>query len=474
MTETTDLCYLSGTEAMELFRTGKLSPRELLDAILARAEAVEPEVNALSERFIDEARAAASSAEAAYGEGSARPLEGLPLAVKEDTAIEGRRTTAGSLIYKDDIADHTNPSIARLTDAGAVLYARATCPEFVWPWSCTSRLNGTTRNPWNLDITSGASSGGSAAALAAGTTTIATGTDSAGSIRMPAGMCGVVGYKPPHGRNPQSPWASLDFYYHTGPMTRTVADCLAMQNVMAGPHRADQASVKPKLTLPTEMPDIKGMRIAASLTLDHHAIDDDVRRNTQATLRLLEDLGAHVEEISMPWASRAIKAAGGFGSHLYSDWFASAVEQHGDLVCDYTKVFAKQCAGVTAAQHHDCYVVGGEAWLEFSKVFETYDAFICPTVATTRAGAEIMPWDDDLIIDGQKVSADGAWVMTKLFNMFSRCPALAVPSGLGDNGVPTGIQIVADTFEDARVFQVALALEAVRPWYGDAALRPAL
>ncbi len=474
MAEGDDLAYLPGTTALERFRTKELSPVDLLDAALARAGSLEGSVNALSERFTDEARVAARRAETAYAQGTARPLEGLPLAVKDDTAIKGRRTNAGSLIFKDDIPDHTSPSIERLLDAGAILHARSTCPEFVWPWSCTSRISGTTHNPWNLDITCGASSGGSAAALAAGTTTLATGTDSAGSIRMPAAMCGVVGYKPPHGRNPQSPDFSLDFYYHTGPMTRTVADCILMQNVMSGPHRSDQASLKPKITVPAEQDGVAGMRIACSLTLDHYAIDDDVRRNTQEMLRLLETLGAHVEEVAMPWASDAIQAAGWFGSHLYADWFRDAVEQHPDLVCDYTKVFAEQCASISAEQHHACYVRGGEAWRHFSKVFETFDAFICPTVATTRAHAEIMPWDSDLVIEGQKVSADGAWVMTKLFNMFSRCPVLAVPSGNGENGVPTGIQIVGDTYEDAVVFRVAQALERERPAFATAATRPAL
>lgn len=145
-----------------------------------------------------------------------------------------------------------------------------------------------------------------------------------------------------------------------------------------------------------------------------------------------------------------------------------------DLVCDYTKLFAEQCGRVTAAQHHACYVAGGEAWTHFAQIFERFDAFVCPTVATTRAGAQIMPWDADLKIDGRAVSADGAWVMTRLFNMFSRCPALAVPSGLGDNGVPTGIEIVGDTFEDETVFRIALALEAARPWYGGAQTRPSL
>ena len=117
----------------------------------------------------------------------------------------------------DNIADHTNPSVERLMRAGAIVHALTTCPEFVWPWTCTSNLHGVTRNPWNTAMTSGASSGGADAASASGTTTLATGSDSAGSIRMPAAMCGIAGYKAPYGRNPGSPEVAMD-PFGTGPI----------------------------------------------------------------------------------------------------------------------------------------------------------------------------------------------------------------------------------------------------------------
>ena len=143
---------------------------ELLDALIARAEAVEPTVNALAYCHFDEARAQAKKAEARYmkTDGRLRRLEGLPLAVKEDTAIKGKRQTVGSLIFENRIAEITDPMVERLVKAGAVIHAQTTCPEFVWPWTCTSRLHGTTRNPWNPEVTPGASSGGAAAARGRG------------------------------------------------------------------------------------------------------------------------------------------------------------------------------------------------------------------------------------------------------------------------------------------------------------------
>ena len=178
---------------------------------------------------------AARRSEARYAgkEGGPRRLEGLTLAVKEDTAVLCKPRTFGSLIFADNLADHTNPTVAGLLDEGAIIHALTTCPEFVWPWTCTSRLHGVTRNPWNTAITCGASSGGAAAAVAAGTTTLATGSDSAGSIRMPAAMCGITGYKPPYGRNPGSPEVAMDPFFHIGPMTRTSGDAALVQNAIA-------------------------------------------------------------------------------------------------------------------------------------------------------------------------------------------------------------------------------------------------
>ena len=152
-----DLCYLSATDALTKFRALTLSPVELLDALIERAEAVEPAVNALAYCHFDEARAQAKKAEARYAktDGRLRRLEGLPLAVKEDTAIKGKRQTVGSLIFENRIAQTTDPLVERLVKAGAIIHAQTTCPEFVWPWTCTSRLHGTTRNPWNRSITSG-------------------------------------------------------------------------------------------------------------------------------------------------------------------------------------------------------------------------------------------------------------------------------------------------------------------------------
>jgi amidase len=282
----TDLCYLSASEAIERFKQRTLSPVELMQALIARAEAVEPVVNAFADSYFDEALAKARRAEARYmkTDGRVRALEGVPLAVKDAAAIKGRVTTQGSLIYKDHVDDHTNPAIERLLRAGAILHARTTTPEFGIDWVTTSRLHGTTRSPWDPRYTCGGSSGGSAAALAAGTTTLATGADNAGSLRVPAACCGVIGYRAPHGRFPSDPPFNLEMYSAIGPMTRTVADCALMQNVMAGPHPLDNAAIRPKLRIPQRLDDIKGWRIAYSLDLGFREVAPEVKALTLAAL----------------------------------------------------------------------------------------------------------------------------------------------------------------------------------------------
>jgi Asp-tRNA(Asn)/Glu-tRNA(Gln) amidotransferase A subunit family amidase len=433
-------------------------------------------INAFADTYFDEALAAARKAEAKFMQPNrrVRALEGLPLAVKDDTAIKGRATTSGSLWLKDHIEDYTNPSIERLIRAGAIVHARTTCPEFCWPWTCDTRIHGITRNPWNRAFTCGASSGGSGAALAAGSTPLASGTDSLGSIRHPAAMCGVVGYKPPYGRNPESPGFNFDFYNHVGPMTRTVADCVLMQNVMSGPHPLDHATIRPGLRIPTRLEKIAGLKIAYSEDLGCFPVESDVRRELTESVGCLKAAGAQIEEVPVDWADQAAAAAANFGDHLYADRFTRAVRDHPDEVCDYSIYFARQCEKVSTADFRAALEIAGRVWWDhLGPLFQRFDALICPTVAFHEIPADNRPWDRNITVNGEQYH-DHDGVMTAIFNMFSRCPVLAVPSGRTDRGMPTGIQIAGRPFDDVTVFRIAAALEAARPWLDTPERRPDL
>ena len=453
------LTSLSATEAIAHFEARTLSPVELVRAVIERAEKVEPAINAFTETFFERALEQAQEAEGRYARGEARPLEGVLLGVKDEAAIEGQRTTHGSLLRRDHVDTTTSPCIERLLDAGAIVHARTTCPEF----SCTtvthSRLWGVTRNPWNPAYTPGGSSGGSAAALAAGTTTLATGSDIAGSIRIPAACCGVVGFKPPYGRVPQDPPYNLDSYCHEGPLARTVPDCARMENVLAGPHPRDVASLRPKLEIPVELGDVRGWRVAYSIDLGYFEVDAEVVRSTEAALEVFRDLGCQVEEVALPWTDATRIAAWTHLKHLFGTDVARNLEEGGALMTPYARAFAEEAPEATADAFLDATTVAGEMYPPLAAVLERCNILVCPTNALAAVPADLDPTSADVRINGISVDPVLGWVMTYPFNMLSRCPVMSVPSGRAETGVPTGIQIVGRSFDDVSVFGAAAAFE---------------
>jgi amidase len=470
-----ELCYLSATEAVALFKARKLSPIELLDAVIRRGESVADTVNSYADTYFDEARARAKKAEARYMKSDGRPrrLEGAPLAVKDTSAIKGKRATFGSLINKDAVAERTDPDIERLMRAGANIFTRTTTPEFGWLYTTQSRMWGVTRNPWRLEISPGGSSGGSASALAAGATTVATGGDSTGSIRQPASQCGVVGYQAPFGRIPMTGAATFNSYVHHGPMTRTVADAALMANVMSGPHALDHASLKRKVTIPDELPDIRGMKIAFSIDLGHYEVIDDVRRETHLALDALREAGAEVSEVAVDWASEAIRLGHGNQEFLFASELSAALRDHGDIVSAYVPQLEETALSFTADDYRRSLTLAGEIWdRHLGPLFRDHDAFVTPTVSCPEIPAE--GWQKDTITVNGRALTDTDTSMTVLWNMFGRCPVLAVPSGLTDSRLPTGIQIVGRPEDDVTVFRIAAALETRRPWLDCAERRPPL
>jgi len=470
----TDLHYLSAAEALRLFRTHQLSPVELVTAVTERAEAVEPVLNAFAETFYEQALDQARASEARYaGRGEpVRPLDGLPVAVKEEAEIAGQRNTLGSLPRRDVVAEQTTAFVQRIIDAGAIVHARTTTPEFCCAPITWSRLWGVTRNPWNTRYSPGGSSGGSAAALAAGTATLATGSDIGGSIRIPASFCGVVGFKPPYGRVPEMAVFNLDHYCHEGPLARNVADCALLQNVIAGPHPGDIASIRPKLEIPGELAPIAGMRIAFSADLGCYQVDADVAANTRAAAERLRDEGAAIEEIALPWDLETIKRAARihFGM-IFGPSMRDIHAKHADELTSYTRNFIAESDQVSKEDFVAGLALEHQVYAPLGQLLEDFDALVCPTVAVPALTAEYDP--------GQPVAVNGRdsadWLdvlMTIPFNIASRCPVMSVPSGLSRDGVPTGLSIVGKTYDDVTVFRIGAAHEERMPWLDAPERRP--
>lgn len=472
-----DLCYLPAVEALRLFRARKLSPVELMQTVIDRAEAIEPKINAFTFKYFDEAMARARRAEAKYAKpgGRAGALDGLPIAIKDESYVTGYPTSNASFILENNIATHTSPTNERILKAGAIMFARTATPEFSCAGFTHSRMWGVTRNPWNREFTPGGSSGGSAASLAAGSTTLATGSDIGGSIRIPASTCGLAGFKPPYGRNPDDPPFNLDHYNHTGPLARTVADCILLQNVMAGPHPRDIATIRPKLTLPTTYEDIKGWRIAYSLDLGFFEVDKEVRRNTEKALNVFRALGAEVEEVELSWTWDVYQAGIAHLSHLFGGFLSQFLDTHRDKLNPYVIEIGEFSRKSTVSDYLAGMVAEGKMYAELGALLEQYKLLVCPTLAVPSIPADFDMTSQKIHINGKEVHPWIGWAMTTVFNMMSRCPVLSLPSGRAKNGVPTGIQLVGRTFSDGDVFRAASAYEAeIGPWFAKADMRPAL
>ena len=470
-----DLTYLSATEARRLYRQRKVSPVEVMRALIEQAERVEPSINAFAETHFESALEEARAAEAAYGKAGAepRPLEGIAVAVKEEAPIAGQRNTLGSLTLKDAVADHTAVFVQRILDAGGIVHARTTTPEFSCAPVTWTRLWGVTRNPWNLEFAPGGSSGGSGASLAAGSTTLATGSDIGGSIRMPASMCGVVGFKPPYGRVPEVEIFNLDHYCHEGPLARTVDDAALLENVIAGPHPSDVASLRPKLVIPDEQAGIAGMRIAFSPDLGCYAVDEDVKRNMLDAVERLRDAGATVEGVDLPWDRATLgRAARIHFGMIFAPSLRELYERAGDLFTSYARSFYLDSEKVRKDELVDGLLLEAKIYAPLGEILERYDALVCPTFPVPALPAE---YDNEpTVINGVPTQDWIDVLMTVPFNVCSRCPVMSVPSGRASNGVPTGMSIVGRTYDDTTVFQVARAYEKVTPWLDARERRPAV
>ncbi|MFI6942464.1 amidase [Streptomyces sp. NPDC050418] len=466
------LGYLSATDALRLFAARELSPVELMRAVIERAEKTEPTVNAFSERLFDEALDQARNAEDRYlGKGGLRPrpLEGIPVAAKEKHALRGRSLTEGSLANEGTVADANHPVVDRILDAGGIIHARTTTPEFSIATFTHSRMWGITRNPWNPEFTPGGSSGGSAASLAAGTSLLASASDIGGSTRIPAAFTGTVGFKAPYGRNPGLGPIAADHYRGDGPLGRTVDDVIAFQNVLAGPDPRDHTTIGPKLTLPTAYEDVAGLRVALCVRLGEYEVHPEVEANTRAAAQALADAGARVEEIILPWTRvDLLTAIAGHFSTTLGAAVEETAERHRELLSSYTLAYADLMKYArTQASYLDALRAEHRLQQQLATAMTGYDALICPTTAIPgwHAGDDLA--GEKAIVHGEE-TVEPLWsAMTLPFNINNRCPVLNVPSGTSSWGIPTGLQIVGHPYDDPTVFRVGKALEVVRPWAYD-------
>lgn len=462
------------------FRARTLSPVELLEAIVERAGEVEPEVNAFAETMYEAARAEAKIAEERYLAGAQRPLEGLPLAAKEAQALEGHVTSEGLLEPLDtQPAQRTAFALQRLRDAGAIVHARTTTSELCcMPMSHAVRW-GVTRNPWDLTKAVGGSSGGSAAALAAGTTILATGSDIGGSIRAPACLAGVVGYKAPYGRIPMEPPVAAESRMHHGPMARTVGDAALMFNVMAGPHADDPYSLPSVPELPLELSEPAGMRIAFCLQPGDMPVAAEIVDRLAALMTELDDGCLGIEAIELDWRLADVnEAMWGHGDLGRAEAVLRGEEERPGALSPYTKECLRRSLEMAAAVPPE-----RRATLERQirgsvlSCFERFDALIVPAVGVVSMDAGEDYHERPLEVGDRALDHFCDACLTPVFNIASCCPVLSVPAGFvpvedrgagavgvpSAGGLPTGVQVVGPPHDDLTAFRVAAAIERRLP-----------
>lgn len=465
-----DLCYLSGGEAARLIAARQISPVELVDAVLARVEAVQPHINAFTVVRAEAARAEAKAAEAALaGGGELGPLHGVPFTVKDMIDVAGERITWGSYMFENNVPAADAPVVARLKAAGGIVLGITNMPECGPKATTDNPLWGTTRNPWNLEHTPGGSSGGAGAAVASGCGALAIGTDRAGSVRIPASCCGVVGLKTTAGAWPNT--NVLDFFDKAnviGPLTRTVSDAALMMSVVTGPDERDPLSFGARRrdfsAAADARGDMKGMRLAWASTVGNSEVDDDTLAQCEAAVKALGGLGAEVEEIDLDLTASVDMLFVLVGARLHAA-YGDKLEEFGERIDPSLRQAIEDGAKWTGADVFEAAFLRVKLFKDVEALFSNFDLIATPTVTMPTIPLDQITWDP--------VTVNGKRLRSGRYDWFPYChpfnhtghPAISVPAGwTSSEDLPVGLQLVAPWHAEERLLGAAAELEAARPW----------
>jgi Asp-tRNA(Asn)/Glu-tRNA(Gln) amidotransferase A subunit family amidase len=458
--------WMSAMDLTRAYAKKELSPLEVVKFLMQRISEVNPKINAFVTLLPGMAEEAAKEAERAYREGRPRSLEGVPVALKDNIFTAGVRTTYGSKLFEDFVPDEDAVTWERLSGAGAIMLGKTNMPEFGLVGITENSLFGRTVNPWDTGKTCGGSSGGSAAAVAAGLCPLAMGNDAAGSIRIPASLCGTFGIKPHFGRIPWYPHLpGFETLHNEGPLTRSVEDAALVLDMVAGPDRRDYTSL-PAYTgkfLEEMKGDLRGTRVAYSPDLGYApAVDSEVLRITRQAAMAFEDLGCEVEEIE---AELPATCETDFTITALTEMMTAneeRLEEYRSVAYplylpffDVADMFSYK--DVVRIQLHRY-----QLWEAVRKIFEMYDLLLCPTtIVPAFECEEIGPLGPGAI--GDVEIGPGGWMLTMPFN-FTGQPAASVPCGFVSGGLPVGLQIAGDRFQEALVLRASAAFESAHPW----------
>ncbi len=480
---------LTASEAAQRIRNRSISPVELVEASLHRVEERNGEVNAFITVLADHARKEALAAEQALNlNRPLGPLHGVPVAVKDLFDFkQGVRNTFGSVPLSEFVADHTSLHIERLEQAGAIIIGKTNTPEFGHKGVTDNLLVGPARNPFDLTKNAGGSSGGSAAAVADHMVAIAQGTDGGGSVRIPAALCNVVGFKPTFGRiaDPVRPdaLAALSPFQHHGSISRTVEDAALLFSVMAGPHPRDPFS------LPNTGDDfvgavhfpVKGVRVAFSSNWGDFPVDPSVNLVMKEAVAALSGI-VNVEyvdiELPMPHDQLCelwLRMSGLICVDIFNSFEKNGInllQDHRASITPELVEVVERAKQMSLADVKRDQIMRTQVLDSIQDVLDEFDFIATPTVAVAGIdnaanGRTVGPTS----VNGQTVNPLLGWCLTHPLN-FTGHPAISVPAGLTPAGLPVGLQLVGQRFADSQVLALAAAFERVRPWDQHYPFRP--
>lgn len=458
------LCFLSLSELAERIRRRVVSPVEVVEAHLRRIEALNPTLFAFLTVTAEPARREAKQAEAEIAAGRYRgPLHGVPFGAKDIFDTAGVRTTHGSSFFRDRVPAEDAECVRRLRAAGAILLGKCHTHEFAAAPTTINPHYGTTRNPWNLERIVGGSSGGSAAALAAGLCPMALGSDTGGSIRIPAAFCGVVGLKPTHGRVSLTGVCpnTLNFD-HVGPMTRAARDAALMLQAMAGYDPRDPMSRD------VPVPDfsanlgagLRGARLGLCPDISGHPeVDGEVARAFEAAVEVLRRLGARVETVPFPHYDRIARAMLAILGAEFAEFHRPLYEKNPDGYGADVRERLEGAFKITLDEYVRALRERELLRREVAALFRSVDAILLPSAACTPPPIETLT----ATLNGREVKA--VWINRPLLtpHNLTGCPAVSVPMGFSRDNLPLSLQIVGPHWEEAAVLRIAHAYEEATP-----------
>jgi Asp-tRNA(Asn)/Glu-tRNA(Gln) amidotransferase A subunit family amidase len=457
-----DVVLESAVRQLELLRTGAISVAELAEAHIQQIERLNPQLNTLVDFDAEKVRARARMHDAWTGTRERRPLFGLPVTVKSSIATRGLKCEIGSLLHKGDVPREDAVAVARLRAAGALILGTTNCPEFLMAYETDNLLHGRTRNPWDLERSPGGSSGGESAAIAAGLSAAGLGSDSGGSVRVPAHFTGICSLKPTPGRIPGrghlppcvGPFSILGAI---GPMARTIADVTLLFNMLSGHDPVDPASSPVALREPS-LDELRSNRIGFFEDDELVPVTTETRAAVQAAAAALREAGFRVEPFRPGTLEPLRKLWWKFFVQCGAMFYASEIRGREQELSPIFNEFLGIAAGAPPLSAAELLNAWAELDLLRAKTLEEmrrYPVLLCPVASIPAFWHGERTWS----VEGRMVEYLDAWRHTQWFNALA-APAAVVPVGCSPEGLPIGVQIVARPFEDETALGIAAIVDA--------------